>query len=672
MNDAARIGGTWDVGTDIGGTFTDIVAIDPATDELRTAKVPSRPNAPVQAMLEAIAAVGLSPPDLRRFVHGTTRVTNALVEGRLPPVALIATAGFEDVLEIGRYRRRDLYRLDIAPKLPPFVPPDRCFGLRERMDHTGRVLLALSDDEIERALAWVCAAGVQSVAIALLHSYANSAHELMLAQRLAAIVPHVCLSHEVNPEAREYERTSSTVFNAAAMPITVDYLTELEERIPLGAGLQVFHSAGAMVPLPAVKRRPIVMAASGPAAGVSASVSLAREMDLPRVVTFDMGGTTTDVCLIVDGAAEMTDTRMIGDRPLRQPMLAVHSIGAGGGSIVRLGVGGLSVGPESAGSEPGPACYGRGGTAPTITDANAVLGYLDPDARLGDRIGIDVDRAAAALAPIAARLNLGLTETALGIIRVANATMARALRRVTVERGIDGRDCTLLAFGGGGPMHAAGLAALYGMRKVIVPMASSAFSALGCLTADFSFLQQQTVRFPLTDFPRAAYETRIAELIRQTTEPLIANGVAPEGIVIEHVALMRYAAQSDSTAVPYHAPLDVAVLERDFHARHRQLYGYATAEPCVIEALRVQARKPSTTRIARPQTTALPKLVGMRLCTFDGVGEVPTDILDRETLAHDVTGPAIIEDAWSTIVVPPKWCATPESNGSITLTEIAA
>jgi N-methylhydantoinase A len=250
--------------------------------------------------------------------------------------------------------------------------------------------------------------------------------------------------------------------------------------------------------------------------------------------------------------------------------------------------------------------------------------------------------------------------------------MARALRRVTVERGIDGRDCTLLAFGGGGPMHAAGLAALYGMRKVIVPMASSAFSALGCLTADFSFLQQQTVRFPLTDFPRAAYETRIAELIRQTTEPLIANGVAPEGIVIEHVALMRYAAQSDSTAVPYHAPLDVAVLERDFHARHRQLYGYATAEPCVIEALRVQARKPSTTRIARPQTTALPKLVGMRLCTFDGVGEVPTDILDRETLAHDVTGPAIIEDAWSTIVVPPKWCATPESNGSITLTEIAA
>jgi N-methylhydantoinase A len=435
----------WDVGTDIGGTFTDIIAIHPETAEMRIAKVPSRPDAPVRAMLEAIAAVGLDQSDLRRFVHGTTRVTNALVESRLPPVALVATAGFEDVLEIGRYRRRDLYRLDIPPKLPPFVPPALCFGLRERIDHTGAVLLGLDDTEIDRLVAWLRGSGVQSVAVALLHSYANPAHELMLAARLADIVPHVCLSHEVNPEAREYERTSSTVFNAAAMPITVDYLTELEARLPLGAGLQVFHSAGAMVPLPAVKRRPIVMAMSGPAAGVAASVRIARDLALPRVLTFDMGGTTTDVCLIVDGAAEMTDTRMIGDRPLRQPMLAVHSIGAGGGSIVRLGPGGLTVGPESAGAEPGPACYGRGGSLPTITDANAVLGYLDPAARLGERIGVDVDRARAAIAPIAAGLGLGMEATALGIIRVANATMARALRRVTVERGIDGRDCALLA-----------------------------------------------------------------------------------------------------------------------------------------------------------------------------------------------------------------------------------
>jgi N-methylhydantoinase A len=652
----------WDIGTDIGGTFTDIVAIHSETSELRTAKVPSRPHAPVQAMLEAIAAVGLRQTDLRRFVHGTTRVTNALVESHLPPVALIATAGFEDVLEIGRYRRRDLYRLDIAPKLPPLVPPALCFGLRERMSHGGEVLLALDEAEIARLLDWLREQNVASVAVALLHSYANPAHELMLRERLEQIVPHVCLSHEVNPEAREYERTSSTVFNAAAMPITVDYLTELEERLPLGAGLQVFHSAGAMVPLPAVKRRPIVMAASGPAAGVAASVRIAKDLNLPRMLTFDMGGTTTDVCLIVDGVAEMTDTRMIGDRPLRQPMLAVHSIGAGGGSIVRLGPGGLSVGPESAGAEPGPACYGRGGTLATITDANAVLGLIDPDARLGDTICIDVERAKAAIAPIARQLGLDVAATALGIVRVANATMARALRRVTVERGIDGRDCALLAFGGGGPMHAAGLADLYGMQQVVIPLASSAFSALGCLTADFSFLQQQTVRLALAGFDRDAYDARIGDLVAQVTEPLIANGVAPEGIAIEHVALMRYAAQSDATAVPYAAPLDAAALEQAFHDRHRQLYGYATAEPCVIEALRVQARKPSATMIAAPRPSGAAREDRTRLCTFDAAGPVPTRIVARETLCATIAGPAIIEDAWSTIVVPPGWQASPRAD----------
>ena len=544
----------WEVGTDIGGTFTDIIAIrrDPA--ETRIAKVPSRPHAPVDAMLEAIEAVGLQKGQVKRFVHGTTRVTNAIVEERLPKVALVATAGFEDVLDIGRYRRRDLYRLDIPPKSPSLVPRELCFGLVERLDHEGNVLKPLQDLEIDRLVTWLKQTGVQSVAVALLHAYANPVHERMLAERLKAIVPHVSLSHEVNPEAREYERTSSTVFNAAAMPIAVEYLSELERRLPIGPGLQVFHSAGAMVPIAAVKRRPLVMAMSGPAAGVSASVSIARQLGTPRMLTFDMGGTTTDVCLIIDGQAEMADGRMLGDRPLRQPMLAVHSIGAGGGSIVRNGPGGLTVGPQSAGSEPGPACYGRGGTAPTITDANAVLGYLNPETRLGDRISLDIEAARRAIAPIAQALKLGLEETALGIVKVANATMARALRRVTVERGIDGRDCTLLAFGGGGPMHAAGMADLYGIGSIVVPNASSAFSALGCLTADFSFLQQQTFRVALDGIDLARLLQRIETLIGQASEPLIANGVARAEIDVELVALMRYAAQNDAIAVPFSLP----------------------------------------------------------------------------------------------------------------------
>lgn len=659
----------WDIGTDIGGTFTDIVAI--RSGDTRIAKVPSRPQDPVRAMLEAIAAVGLERHEVRRFVHGTTRVTNAIVEGRLPKVALVATAGFEDVLEIGRYRRRDLYRLDIPPKAPPLVPPERCFGLRERMDHEGRVLEALTEAEIERLAEWLSTTDVQSVAVCLLHSYANPEHELMLRERIGKLVPHLCLSHEVNPEAREYERASSTVFNAATMPIAVSYLTDLEERLPLGPGLQVFHSAGGMVPVPAAKRRPLVMAMSGPAAGVSASARIAQDLARPRILTFDMGGTTTDVCLIVDGVAEMADSRMVGDRPLRQPMLAVHSIGAGGGSLVKLGPGGLSVGPESAGAEPGPACYGQGGTAPTITDANAVLGYLDPEVRLGERIAINPALAAAAIAPIAEQLGLGLIDTALGILRVAHATMARALRRVTVERGIDGRDCALLAFGGGGPMHAIGIAELYGIGEIIVPAASSAFSALGCLTADISFLQQRTVRLPLTDFPRAIFDEYLAALTEGAMEPLLAHGVRAEEVGMEHVALMRYAAQSDATPVPFAVPFDPAVLEGDFHARHQALYGYATQEPCVIESLRVQARQPSGMRITRPEPAATPRHEATRICHFEGAHDTPTAILDRDRLTGAVTGPAIIEDAWSTVIVPPGWQAAPDALGNLFLTRAA-
>ncbi|MBN8939869.1 MAG: hydantoinase/oxoprolinase family protein [Rhizobiales bacterium] len=662
----------WDIGTDIGGTFTDIIAVRTDTNETRIAKVPSRPDAPVRAMIEALGAVRLMPDDVRRFVHGTTRVTNALVEERLPRIALIATAGFEDVLEIGRYRRQELYRLDIRPKAPPLVPPELCFGLNERLDHTGAVLQPLEEAEIERLVAWLREKDVQSVAICLIHSYANPAHEKLLAGRLAGVVPHVCVSHEINPEAREYERASSTAFNAAAMPIAVAYLTELEEKLPIGAGLQVFHSAGAMVPVPAVKRRPLVMAMSGPAAGVSASARIARELDRPRVLTFDMGGTTTDVCLIVDGVAEMADTRMIGGRPLRQPMLAVHSIGAGGGSIVRLGPGGLTVGPQSAGSEPGPACYGRGGREATITDANAVLGYLDPDVRLGDTIDLDIEAAHRAIAPIAEKLGLGITATALGIVSVANATMARALRRVTVERGVDGRGCTLLAFGGGGPMHATGLADMYGLGEIIVPAASSAFSALGCLTADFSFLQQRTVRLPLAGLSETVFAERVGELTREATAPLIANGIASDSIAIEHVALMRYAAQSDAMPVPFAMPLDGARLEADFHRRHRELFGYATMEACVIESLRVQARKASSTPVARPDVGRPPRPERTRDCIFPGGQAVATPILSRESLSGTVEGPAIIEDAWSTVVVSPGWQARPDAAGNLFLTRSAA
>ena len=556
----------WEVGTDIGGTFTDIIAIrrDPA--ETRIAKVPSRPHAPVDAMLEAIEAVGLQKDQVKRFVHGTTRVTNAIVEERLPKVALVATAGFEDVLDIGRYRRRDLYRLDIPPKSPSLVPRELCFGLVERLDHEGNVLKPLQDREIDRLVTWLKQTGVQSVAVALLHAYANPVHERMLAERLKAIVPHVSLSHEVNPEAREYERTSSTVFNAAATPIAVEYLSELEQRLPIGPGLQVFHSAEAMVPIAAVKRRPLVMAMSGPAAGVSASVSIARQLGTPRMLTFDMGGTTTDVCLIIDGQAEMADGRMLGiGRCVSRCWRCTRSVR----EVVRSCAMGRAARPwdprarDRNPARPAMAAAARRRRSPMptrcsgISIPNAARGPYQPRHR--GRPGRRCAHCTGAETEPA--------ETALGIVKVANATMARALRRVTVERGIDGRDCTLLAFGGGGPMHAAGMADLYGIGSIVVPNASSAFSALGCLTADFSFLQQQTFRVALDDIDLGRVLKRIETLIEQASEPLIANGVARAAIDVELVALMRYAAQNDAIAVPFSLPLDATRLREDifFH-----------------------------------------------------------------------------------------------------------
>ncbi|MGY4594339.1 N-methylhydantoinase A/oxoprolinase/acetone carboxylase beta subunit [Bradyrhizobium sp. GM22.5] len=301
-----------------------------------------------------------------------------------------------------------------------------------------------------------------------------------------------------------------------------------------------------------------------------------------------------------------------------------------------------------------------------------MLGYLNPDAKLGDRIGIDIKAASDVIAPIARTLGLSLTETALGIIKVANATMARALRRVTVERGIDGRDCTLLAFGGGGPMHAAGLADLYGIAEVVVPSASSAFSALGCLTADFSFLQQQTLRAALDGIDLARVSERIGVLIDDASAPLIANGVAATEIQIELVALMRYAAQNDAIPVPFARPLDVITLKKDFLARHHELFGYATGESCVIESVRVQARRPSTTVVSRPAIAVRTVSKGERICSFDGFHDIATSIINRASLTEIVSGPAIIEDAWSTVVVPPGWQARPDVSGNLFLTRGAA
>ena len=500
----------WQVGIDVGGTFTDVIAVHRARGEVRVAKVPSRSDDRVAGLVAALGAVDLAWPEVDDLIHGTTIVTNAIVQDDHAEVALIATRGFSDTLAIGRQNRRHLYRLDLPPKLPPQVPAERRFEVSERLDHDGRVLVALDPDSVDDAIARIEESGAQAVAVSLLHAYANPAHEEALGERLRARFPFVALSHRVNPEAREYERMATTALSAGVMPLAASYLDDLEGAKPQESRLHLFHSAGGMASPQALRGLPLGLAASGPAAGVAAAGRMARALGLKRAISFDMGGTTTDVCLILDGEAQIASDRSLGGRPLRQPMVAVESIGAGGGSIARLDHGSLTVGPESAGAAPGPACYAKGGERPTVTDANLALGYMDRERVLGGGLRLDTGAARDALAPLASAMGMSVEAAALGVVKVANAAMLRALRRVTVERGVDGRRCTLLAFGGAGPMHAVALARAFSIAHVVVPAHSSIFSALGCVAAEMSYAQQRTLRMAARRLGRGPREARAA------------------------------------------------------------------------------------------------------------------------------------------------------------------
>ncbi len=661
----------WQVGIDIGGTFTDLVALLPATGEFRSIKVPTERNDPVASIKAALAAAGLKASEVDDLIHGTTLVTNAIVEDRVEPVALVATRGFEDVLEIGRAGRQHLYRLDLPPRRTSQVPAERRIGLAERVDHAGHAVLVPDAAAIAEVVRLAKASGVESVAVSLLHSYANPGHERAVGAALKAVIPFVSLSHEVNPETREFERTATTVLNASVMPIAARYLDQLQREVA-STRLHVMHSAGGMASPEVAARRPLSMALSGPAAGISAAAHVAASLGLKKALSFDMGGTTTDVCLIVNGAAEISTDSKLAGRPVRQPMVAVESIGAGGGSLVTLGTGGLSIGPESAGAEPGPAAYGRGGTRPTVTDANAVLGYLDTTRRLGGAITLDVAAAETSLAPLARQLGIGVVELALGIQRVANATMVRALARVTVERGVDGRQCTLLAFGGAGPMHAARLAREFGIGEIVVPRFSSGFSALGCIVADMSYTQQQAVRMLSPQWDAGRFTVLHDSMLAALMEPLHAQGHRSEAIAIERTALVRYVGQSYAVEVPFAAPLDLERLGRDFRQRHREIYGYATEEHWEMQSLRMRAlvaRKPEFAELAGPGAMPSPTSVGP--CWFEPAAPHQTPRYDRDLLPVGVrlAGPAVVEDAWSTVIVPPGYVLGADAMGHLWIKE---
>jgi N-methylhydantoinase A len=652
------------VGIDVGGTFTDVVARE-ASGRLHSCKVPTTPAHPATGVVNGLRALEPAAGPAAALAHGTTMVTNAIVEGRGAVVGLITTRGFRDVLEIARMSRTHLYDLQAPAKPEPVVPRRLRLEITERIGPDGATLTPIDLAELGPIVDAFAREGVASVAVSLLHAYANPGHERAIADALRARFAHVSISSAINAEFREYERTSTTVLNAAVMPLATRYIEELVRALGGGLALHLLHSAGGMMSVDAARAKPLAMAASGPAAGVAAAAHLARTLRVPRAVAFDMGGTTTDVCLITDGVAETSSQRKLGGYPVRLPMVAVESIGAGGGSIAFVdGAGALKVGPRSAGAQPGPACYGQG-TEPAVTDANVVLGYLNAERVYGGAIHLDRGRAETALTALGKRLGLSLLETAHGIFEVANANMLRALRLVSVQRGYDLRDFTLIAYGGAGPMHAAALARQAGIRRVVVPVHSGAFSALGCLVSPLRYDAVQTYRARLDSWDAKLVDERFRDLEERCLAPLLDEGIKPGRITLLRRVDLRYTGQNYEIEIPFGG---VAGLRKAFEARHRQLYGYATGESVECVNLRVVARVDERTATLAPVKPASGDArAGEQRAYFQETGDVLLKRYHRGRLVSGrlVRGPALIEDEWSTTLVGPGQRAAADRLGNL-------
>ncbi len=649
------------LGVDVGGTFTDAVLFD--GERLHTAKLPTTPADQSRAVIAAVEAVlakaGVAASEVETFAHGMTVGTNALLEERGARTALIATRGFADVLEIGRQDRPQLYRL-CAPKPAPLIGPELRFEAAERVGPQ-EVIEPLGEAEPGRLADLVRDSGAEAVAICLLFAYLEPGHERRIAEHLRSELPgvHVSASHEVLPRFREYERCSTTAIDAYLSPLLGRYLGRLEDAAS-AAGLPaplVMQSSGGVAEAGEAARAGAWSVLSGPAGGAVGAGLLAELSGDGNALGFDMGGTSCDVCVVEEGEVKRTDSRTIAGRVIQLPMVDVHTVGAGGGSIGWRDEGGaLRVGPRSAGAEPGPACYGRGGEEPTVTDANLLLGRLAADSELAGGVPLDVDAARAAVAKLAGKLGLGEVETAEGIVRVANQEMVRALRVVTVERGIDPRRFALLPFGGAGPMHAAAIAAELEVGRILCPRAGGVLSALGLCASDRRRDTSRTVMLSGEDFSAERVAAAVAELAA-------GLGGDPEARA-EVTYELRYAGQAFELPVSGSTRPDPADLAERFAAAHERLYGHRDPE---AEVVLVDIRLAMVTAGARPRPTAAAGTVerGSREVRFDGEW-LQTPVLRGEPGAGlALAGPAIFELPESTFVVPPGWSAEVDESGTI-------
>jgi N-methylhydantoinase A len=641
------------LGVDVGGTFTDAVLA--AGDRLVTAKAPTTPDDQSEGVLAAVEAVlekaGVDAGDVREFAHGTTAATNALLEGRGARTVLVATEGFEDVVELGRQSRADLYRLCVA-RPAPLVPPERRVGARERMTPDG----VETPLDVDAAVEAVRAHEPEAVAVCLLHAYRHPQHEQELGAALADALGdvHVSLSHQVVGTFREYERAATTELDAALSPLLGAYLRQLTQRAS-DAGLpepSVMQSSGGLASLAEAADHAVLTILSGPAGGAAGAAWAAHAAGEPDALCFDMGGTSCDVCVVLGGEVREASGREIGGRPVALPMLDIHTVGAGGGSIAWRDAGGaLRVGPRSAGARPGPAAYGHGGEEPTVTDANLLLGLLGGDAPLAGGIALDREAASRAVRALGDQLGLSERETAEGIRRVANAEMIRALRVMTVERGVDPRELALMAFGGAGGLHAAAIAEELGITRILAPRASGVLAALGLVVSERRRDVQRSVLL--------AGDALNREAVQGEADALAERAMMPDAHV-RHTAELRYRGQAFELAVELDEP---DALREQFHRAHESAYGYSDPEVEVeLVTLRATATVPGPELDPRADGTAERS---RRRAVFDGEEHDAEVIRGEPPPGEQIRGPAIVELPEATLAVPPGWGGEVLRDGTI-------
>ncbi len=670
------------IGIDIGGTFTDLQILDDETGALHSYKTPTTPDDPSRGLIDGIEAAGqrfgFAIPDVALLLHGTTIATNAVLERKLPRGVLLATAGFTDVLEIGRHARRDIYGLKLHRE-PALIALDRRIGIAERTRADGSIELPLGPAALDAALAAIDAHQAETVAIALLNSPINPAHEQQLRDYIVAARPAlpVSISSDISPEIREYERTSTTVLNALLMPVLQAYLDRLAARMAsagMTARLLLVQSNGGVCTAAVAASQPVRLLLSGPSGGALAAGRAAHRLGRPNLVGIDMGGTSFDVCVVQNHQVTQMTQGEVDGLPVRLPMLEIRTIGAGGGSIAMVGDGRMTVGPRSAGAVPGPVCYGRGGTLPTVTDANTVLGRLDASSFLGSAMTLLVDAARTAVdTSVATPLALSIEQAAEGILAVTNVSLAAAIRLSLFEKGLDPKDFALLSFGGAGGLHAIEVAEELGIGAVVFPPDASTFSAYGILNSDIVHDLARSRVVPATEANLPYILDACAALREQGLALLEQDGVAPSQRELILSADLRYHGQAFELVIPWGdvtpSQDTLATLVRDFHALHRQRFSYANeGDPVELVTIRLAAigRLPHTAmgrQSQAPSATTPPAPRTRRIHIQNTWTEIP--VHDRFSLTTEIPGPALIQEPYTTIFIAPGWACTPNQHGDL-------